>query len=127
MRKTNSQAEANEARLAEEALKKRAARQAVKNELVPKDDEIVVCTVLPMGDGKISMGSHAAGVGEAHYDEGEKFSVPKAIAVALYRRGFVNFSEARQAVKDADEADAEKRAAEKAAAEIARQAAEENG
>jgi hypothetical protein len=43
---------------------------------------VVECTVLPMGDGKVSMGQHVGGLGEAHYEEGETFTVPLPIALA---------------------------------------------
>ena len=46
-----------------------------------------------MGDGKISMGKHAAGIGEAHYDKGETFGVGEDIAQALEARGFVEIQD----------------------------------
>jgi hypothetical protein len=98
MQKTNSSPEAKAEIEAMENLKKRAARQAAKRELAPEVYPIVECTVLPMGDGKISMGQHVAGLGTAHYEEGETFSVETPIAVALYRRGFVNFEGAKDIV-----------------------------
>lgn len=96
MQKTNSPAEAKAEIEKMEAIKKRAARQAAKRELAPETFPEVECTVLPMGDGKISMGEHVAGLGTAHYEEGETFTVTTPIAVALYRRGFVNFANARE-------------------------------
>jgi hypothetical protein len=74
-----------------EALKKRAAKQAAKRELAPVIHPQAECTVLPMGDGKISMGEHIAGLGTAHYEEGETFTVDLPIALNHYERGFVNF------------------------------------
>ncbi len=98
MQKTNSSPEAAAELDKVEALKKRAARQAAKRELAPEVYAQVTCTVLPMGDGKISMGEHIAGLGTAHYEEGETFTVETPIAVALYRRGFVNFADAKEVV-----------------------------
>lgn len=51
-------------------LKHRAARQAaaVVTEEVP---DLVDIRILPMGDGKVSMGIHVAGIGDAHYEKGE--------------------------------------------------------
>ena len=98
MQKTNSAPEAKAELEKLEAIKKRAARQAAKRELAPEVYPEVECTVLPMGDGKISMGEHVGGLGTAHYEEGEKFTVTTPIAVALYRRGFVNFPNAREVV-----------------------------
>ena len=93
-----NQAEAAAQKAQEDTIRRRAARQAtatVKAEPAPED--LAECTVLPMGDGKISTGDHAAGIGEAHYDEGETFIVAMPIAVALYDRGFVNFDGAWEA------------------------------
>lgn len=84
-----------------EAIKKRAARQAAKRELAPEVHASVQCTVLPMGHDKISMGEHVAGLGTAHYEEGETFTVELPIALALYERGFVNFDGAREAAEAA--------------------------
>lgn len=119
-----SQAEAAIRAQQEEAVRRRAARQVAANlqsEAVP--EEKVECTVLPMGDGRISMGSHAAGVGEAHYEEGETLSVALPIAVALYDRGFVNFENAKQASADARAERARQAADARAAAQAARDAA----
>lgn len=100
--RARSNAEAAERAVHEEALRKRAARQAAANmkEDAPPDP-VVECTVLPMGDGKISMGEHIGGLGTAHYEEGEKFNIGVPIAVALYDRGFVNFEGAKQASAEA--------------------------
>lgn len=97
-----SQAAAAEAAAKEEASRKRAARQAavVRKEGAPPP-QVVECVVLPQGHGKISMGEHAGGIGEAHYDEDETFKVALPIAVDLYDRGFVNFEGAREASKAA--------------------------
>lgn len=100
MQKTNSGPEAKVELDKLEALKKRAAKQAAKRELAPEVHEIVECVVLPMGDGKISMGEHIAGLGTAHYEEGETFTVILPIALNLYERGFVNFDGAKEAMAD---------------------------
>lgn len=99
MQKTNSGAEARAEIEKVEAIKKRAARQAAKRELAPQTHPTVECTVLPMGDGKISMGEHVAGLGTAHFEEGETFSTDLPIALALYERGYVNFPNARETLK----------------------------
>lgn len=77
----------------EEAARKRAARQAAVTNLEPEAVKVVTVRVLPMGDGKISMGKHAAGIGEAHYDKGETFGVGEDIAQALEARGFVEIQD----------------------------------
>ena len=86
-----SQAEARAAADEAESLKKRAARQAAKVAQGPQDVPAVECTVLPMGDGKISMGQHVGGMGEVHYEEGETFRAELPTAEALKARGYVNF------------------------------------
>lgn len=97
MQKTNSAPEVKAELDQQEALKKRAAKQAAKRELAPEVHPTVDCTVLPMGDGKISMGEHIGGLGTAHYEEGETFTVQLPVALALYERGFVNFDGAKDA------------------------------
>jgi hypothetical protein len=95
-----SQSEARADAEAADALKKRAARQAavaIKNPVAPT---VVECVVLPMGDGKISMGEHVASLGEAHYEEGEKLTVALDIALNLYERGYVNFEGAKAAMAE---------------------------
>lgn len=113
VQKVTSQAEARELLDKQEALKKRAARQAAKIVANPVEIPSVEVVVLPQGDGKISMGEHVPPFGTAHYEEGETFTTQLPIAVALYDRGFVNFEGAREASKQAKEAreDAELRAA----------------
>ena len=64
VQKVTSQAQAREEIEKAEALKKRAARQAAKQLVAAADIPRVECTVLPMGDGKISMGEHIGGLGE---------------------------------------------------------------
>lgn len=108
-RPLKTQAEAKEEHEAAEALRKRAARQAAQVLAAPEEVPTVECTVLPMADGKISMGQHVGGLGEAHYEEGEKFTVALPVALSLYRRGYVVFENAKQI-------DAEQTAKEDAAA-----------
>jgi len=68
---------------------KRAARQAAKTQVAPQQIKRVKARVLPMGDGKISMGVHIAGVGEAHYEKGEIIQdLEEPIAQALEARGY---------------------------------------
>jgi hypothetical protein len=119
-----SQAQAREQHEAQEAIRKRAARQAAKVQREPETIPVVECLVLPMGDGKISMGEHVGGLGTAHYEEGEKFGLQLPIAVALYDRGYVNFEGAREASKDAAaQRAAQDRALRRAAEEAAQDAA----
>jgi hypothetical protein len=87
---------AEAARLAEEgeALRRRAARQAaakLKDEAPPAD--LVQCRVLKHGDGKISMGVHIAGVGDAFYEYNETFPCERSSAEALEARQYVEVSE----------------------------------
>lgn len=97
------QADAREKLVEDEKLKKRAARQAAKNLDAPKPQEMVECTVLPKGDGKISMGVHIAGVGEAFYEEDETVNIALPQALNLYDLGYVNFDNARALLKERDE------------------------
>jgi len=112
VQKVTSQAEARELIEKQEALRKRAAKQAAKTLVNPVEIPTVECVVLPQGDGKISMGEHVPGLGTAHYEEGETFTIQLPIAVALYDRGFVNFEGAREASQKAraEREDAEMRA-----------------
>lgn len=57
----------------------------------PASIQVVECVVLPLGSGKISMGQHIGGLGEAHYEEDETFKVPLSVAEELKSRGYVNF------------------------------------
>lgn len=70
-------------------LRARAAKQAAKALVDAREAEMVTCRVLPMGDGKISMGQHITGIGEVHYERGEEFAVALPIAQALEARGYV--------------------------------------
>jgi hypothetical protein len=89
-------AKTNLERLANE--RRRSAREAVDKGVVkftpPKatSDDVIV-RVLPMGDGKVNMGVHVKGVGEAHYKKGEKFPIGQAIAIELEERGFVEIED----------------------------------
>lgn len=78
-----------------EDMRKRAARQAAKEAAKLAAPEIVKARVLPMGDGKISMGQHIAGIGEVHYERGEVFEVERQIAEALEARGYVEIQDAK--------------------------------
>lgn len=100
MQKTNSGPEVKADIEAREALKKRAAKQAAKRELAPDTVPVVECTVLPLGDGKISMGQHVGGLGEVHFEEGETFPCDRPIAVQHYVRGWVSFEGAKAAVAE---------------------------
>lgn len=82
---------AAQAKIDEEAakvLKQRAARQAAAV-IEEKAPDLVDIRILPLGDGKVSMGIHIAGIGDAHYERGE---VAKGWlrenAEALEARGF---------------------------------------
>lgn len=100
VRTLQTQAQAKEQADAEEKLRKRAARQAAKSVSKPADIQSVECTILPMGDGKVSMGEHVAGLGEAHYEEGETLTLELPVALSLFERGFVNFAGAREALNE---------------------------
>ena len=91
MTKLQSQAEAREAAAKADEMRKRAARQAAKVATDPTVIPMVECAVLPMGAGKISMGQHVGGLGEAHYEEDETFKVQLPVAEDLKARGYVNF------------------------------------
>ena len=90
-----------------EALKNRAARQAAVVQATPENIPVVQARVLPMGDGKISMGVHVPGVGEAHYERGETFSIIETVAIALEDRGFVEILEPEPAPKKSKTVEAE--------------------
>ena len=125
MVKTTNGAGAEELAAAD-AVRKRAARQAAKQELAPQAVPTVTCTVLPQGHDKISMGQHVSGLGEAHYEEGETFTIGLPIAIRLYARGFVNFEGARAALEAERErvsAEVRQSAAEKAAMDKALESA----
>lgn len=79
---------------AEQAARNTAAREAVGDKVpVASGPDLVECRVLPMGDGKVSMGMHIGGIGEAHYTRGEIFKIGRQIATRLEKKGFVEISE----------------------------------
>jgi hypothetical protein len=78
----------------EAALRAKAAKQAavVKAEAAPV--ELVSARVLPLGDGKISMGVHVGGIGEVHFDKGEIIPpFPRERAEELQVQGWVEIIE----------------------------------
>lgn len=88
--RASSNAAAAEEAAKQEALKKRAARQAaakLREDAPPPD--LVSCRVLKNGDGRVSMGQHVPGVGDAFYEKGETFRIERGIAVELEDRGYV--------------------------------------
>ena len=88
--KIQSQAEAREYVIEQEALKLRAARQAMVNVRQAESIPTVKARVLPMGDGKVSTGYHAAPYGDAFFEKGEVIpDVPEDIAQALENKGYV--------------------------------------
>lgn len=91
--RAQSQADAAEAVAKEEALRKRAARQAAAKlaEEAPPPD-LVECRVLKAGADRISMGIHIPAVGDAFYERGETFSIERVIATALEDRGLVEIA-----------------------------------
>jgi hypothetical protein len=62
------------------------ARRAVDGE---ESDPVVQCRITKKGDGKVSTGQHAGGIGEAYYLWKETPSFPRSIAKALEERDFV--------------------------------------
>jgi hypothetical protein len=124
MQKTNSAPEARAEVEKLEALKKRAAKQAAKRELAPEAVPHVECTVLPHGDGRISMGEHVGGLGTVHYEEGETFTCALPTAVIHYIKGWVNFEGAKAAVSEFETAKEHRDAAERSA-KVAQQRAME--
>lgn len=87
-----------------EVMRKRAARQAARQMDDGVEVPVVEVTILPAGDGKVSMGEHFATLGDAHFEEGEKTTLQLPIAVALFDRGYVNFEGGKQASAEAREA-----------------------
>lgn len=98
--KTVSQAEARETIAEMEKLRKRAARQA-KNVAVEGEIPTADCTILPKGDGMVSMGEHFGGIGDAYFEEGDIVTLQLPISVALFNKGYVNFDGGKQASADA--------------------------
>jgi hypothetical protein len=85
--KTNNERVA-EQQAADAELRIRAARQRAAAG-VPDPIESVKVRVTKQGDGKISMGKHVPGIGEAYYEWKEEFSIPEPIAKALEDRFLV--------------------------------------
>lgn len=93
--KVQSQAQAREELEEMEALRRRAARQAAAIVDNPVEVKTVAARVLPLGDGRVSLGIHIAGVGEAFYEKGE--TIPKlteARALELEAIGYVEITSA---------------------------------
>lgn len=127
-----SQADALAAMALEQEMRKRAARQAAGALANPQAVEKVRVRVLKLGDGKIAMGVHIAGIGDAHYERGEQFDIELPIAQSLEDKGYVEIegeatgeastvelamqSAAQSALAQA-ETDAAQRTAERAASE----------
>jgi len=86
-----------QARIDEEAaaaLKHRAARQAASQVKDDTPPDLVDIRILPLGHGKVSMGVHIAGIGDAHYDKGEiAKGWLRENAEALEARGFAEILE----------------------------------
>lgn len=68
-----------------------AARTAVQS--VGKGEPLVRVRITKLGDGKVSMGEHVPGVGEAYYLWKETPEFPRHVALALERRGLVEIEE----------------------------------
>lgn len=89
----------------------RAARQAHFGTVAPAAEDMVTCRVLKAGDGKISMGQHFGGIGDAHYERGETFQCVRSTALELEDRFYVEIqdgpAEAAPAPEAAPAADAQ--------------------
>lgn len=70
-------------------LRKRAARQAAGAIGQPAPIDKVRVLVTKLGGDKISMGIHIAGIGEAHYEQGEECDLERRIAEAHENVGWV--------------------------------------
>lgn len=86
-RKTNNERVA-EKQAAEAELRLRAARQRTSG-AVAEPSQLVRVRITKQGDGKVSMGQHVAGVGEAYYEWKEELSLPEPTAKALEERYYV--------------------------------------
>ena len=81
-------------------LKKQRAKLAEKKKKAEQGAEygkMALCTVLPMGDDRISTGVHIGGLGKVNYDEGDEFTAEIATARALKERGFITYKELNDA------------------------------
>lgn len=128
--KTSTNAEAATVLAQQDALRKRAARQAAHRKDQPVTVAKVEVQVLPMGEDKISMGTHVDGIGDAYFERGERFLLEQPVAEALEARGFVlilddveRATPAAQAAKDELDDTARAFAAATAAAEAAKKPA----
>lgn len=72
-----------------DALRERAAKQANRQTPTPEVEKRVEVQVTRIGDGLISTGIHAAGIGEVHYEKDETFEVGQSIADELELKGWV--------------------------------------
>lgn len=72
----------------QEDLRTRAARQRADNGL-PDPIVMVRVRITKAGNGKISMGTHVPGIGEACFEWKEETSLPEPVATILEDRGFV--------------------------------------
>lgn len=77
----------------EDELRAKAMRQAERErENMPSsDEELVWVEVDRRGDGKISTGQYVSGVGNVHFDAGERFQTTRSIADGLEERRYVRF------------------------------------
>ena len=81
----------NRAVVEQEAAKARAARQhAIAGTRAP---EMVNTRITKMGDGKVSMGIHVAGIGEACYERNEEPELPLDVAQRLDDLGFAEIQD----------------------------------
>lgn len=87
-RKTNNERVAEKLAV-ESAAKLAAARERAMNGGVEPSSKVVKVRVTKLGDGRISMGQHFAGLGDAYYQRGEEPSFPAEIARNLDDAGLV--------------------------------------
>lgn len=80
-----------EAKKAERIAKLKAARAALAPDAPP--EKMVTARVTKKGDGRISTGDHAAGLGDLTHDRGEILTLPEATALELEERGFVEIED----------------------------------
>lgn len=70
-------------------IRDRAARQAHTEAEELRVAEMIEVKVTKAGHGKISMGIHVPGIGDAHYERGETFMLAEPIALAQEANGYV--------------------------------------
>jgi hypothetical protein len=73
-----------------EALKKRRADAAAADAAAAKRVQV---RITKWGDGQISTGEHADGLGDLTYEKGETPHFPEEVALALESRGYVEIQE----------------------------------